>query len=98
MRNRKCYGLKFNRQHIISVPQFDGSINYYIVDFYCYELKLIIELDGEIHLVKSKDDAWRSNELHQLGNHIMRFENEFVLNAWPSVKEQLLGFMQACKL
>jgi very-short-patch-repair endonuclease len=40
LRSKKVEGYKFRRQE----PIFD-----YIVDFYCHELKLIIEVDGEIH-------------------------------------------------
>ena len=40
LRNRRMFGLKFRRQ----VP-----IDHFIVDFYCHELRLIIELDGTIH-------------------------------------------------
>jgi len=41
LRNRKLNGFKFRRQH---------PIDKYIADFYCHETKLIIEVDGEIHL------------------------------------------------
>ncbi len=41
LRNRKFLNLKFRRQH---------QIGLYIVDFYCDELKLILELDGSVHL------------------------------------------------
>lgn len=41
--NEKKLGVKFRRQHPIS---------FYIVDFYCHEVKLIIELDGGIHDLK----------------------------------------------
>jgi uroporphyrinogen-III synthase len=40
IKRKKLNGLRFRRQHPV--------INY-IVDFYCFELKLIIEVDGEIH-------------------------------------------------
>ena len=40
LRNRQIMGYKFRRQHVV------GS---YIVDFYCHELKLVIEVDGLSH-------------------------------------------------
>jgi type I restriction enzyme R subunit len=40
LRNRKLDNLKFRRQH---------QIGHYIVDFYCHERKLIVELDGAVH-------------------------------------------------
>ena len=40
LRNRRCLGLKFRRQHVIRG---------FIVDFYCVELRLAIEVDGTVH-------------------------------------------------
>ena len=45
LREKKINGYKFRRQQ----PVFD-----YIVDFYCHELKFIIEVDGEIHSLPEK--------------------------------------------
>ena len=64
-------GLKFRRQH---------ALGRYIPDFYCHKLKLIIELDGNIHEVeevKSKDDV-REDELRKAGYDIVRFKNQEV--------------------
>jgi len=63
--------LKFRRQH---------PILFYVVDFYCHALKLVIEIDGGIHdneEVKKKD-AERERELRTLGLTIIRFGNEEV--------------------
>jgi very-short-patch-repair endonuclease len=64
-------GRKFRRQH---------SIENYIVDFYCPEEKLVIELDGEVHNdpIQSFYDFERSERLISLGNNILRFENKVV--------------------
>ncbi|MGB3591665.1 MAG: imidazole glycerol phosphate synthase subunit HisH [Nonlabens sp.] len=62
-------GVKFQRQHVI---------NSYIVDFLCLELKLIIEVDGKIHLQQKQADAIREQELSDLGFTIVRFTNEEV--------------------
>ena len=40
LRNRKLNGLKFRRQH---------PLDKFIVDFYCNEKKLVVELDGGVH-------------------------------------------------
>jgi very-short-patch-repair endonuclease len=68
LRERKISGYKFRRQQ----PLLD-----YIVDFYCPELKLIIEADGEIHSLKenSEYDRKRDNILKINGYHIIRFTN-----------------------
>jgi len=47
VRNRKINGLKFLRQHPFIYQDSDSMLYYYIVDFYCAEKRLIIEL--EIH-------------------------------------------------
>jgi len=77
LRSKKINGYKFRRQQ----PLFD-----YVVDFYCHELKLIIEVDGEIHSLSAKtsDDSKRDNILKINGYHILRltnFEIETELNS-----------------
>lgn len=64
-------GVKFKRQH---------SIGGYILDFYCPEKKLIIELDGEIHNTKEtrEYDAVRNKYFIELGYKVLRFKNEEV--------------------
>ena len=58
LRNRKLSGWKFLRQHPIFYD-LNGKESFFIVDFYCHEKKLIIELDGEIHKRQLKQDAER---------------------------------------
>jgi len=70
LRNKKL-GLKFRRQH---------SIGIYIVDFYCKEKSLIIELDGEIHLKNKSYDKERYNYLNSLGLNVIRFQNQYIEN------------------
>lgn len=72
VRGRRLFGLKFRRQEPI------GS---YIVDFYCDELKLGIELDGEGHMTPEgfAADAVRTHALQALGLTIVRIENHEVL-------------------
>lgn len=68
LRSRQVEGYKFRRQQ----PIFD-----YIVDFYCNELKLIIEVDGEIHFLSEKKDSDinRDKLLKINGYHILRLSN-----------------------
>ena len=82
LRNRKIMNLKFRRQHPISD---------YIVDFYCHELKLIIELDGEIHDLKENKvyDKDREEILTELGFTVLRFKNEMVLKQTKSVLNEI---------
>lgn len=69
--NKKNMGFKFRRQH---------PIGKFIADFYCHELKLVIEIDGGIHdFDDSKDyDKGRTYEFEEFGLQVIRFKNEEV--------------------
>lgn len=73
---------KFRRQH---------SVGKYIVDFYCSEDKLAIELDGAAHYEEEniKYDMKRSWFLKSLGIRVMRFRNEDVLYNTDFVLKQI---------
>ena len=71
LRARQLHNHKFRRQHII--PPF-------IVDFYCAEKKLIIEVDGTAHDHTRGYDRERDQHLLQQGYFILRFLNEHVLD------------------
>ena len=62
----KNIGVKFRRQH---------GIGPYIVDFYCKEENLIIELDGSQHLENKEYDKERDKYLEILGLKVLRFWN-----------------------
>lgn len=68
LRNRRCTGLKFRRQQIL------GG---FIVDFYCAEHRLAVELDGGIHEsveARARDEK-RDAVLAGLGVTILRIRN-----------------------
>ena len=82
LQRRKFMGRKFRRQH---------SIENFIVDFYCAEEQLIIELDGEVHknpLAEEKDEK-RTKKLESFGFTIIRFENRMVFDFLPSVLKEI---------
>ena len=62
----KALGVEFHRQ----VP-----IRRYIVDFYCHELMLAIEIDGNSHIGKELDDSLRQKELETEGITFIRFDD-----------------------
>ena len=66
LKNKKCFGYDFQRQK----PLLD-----YIVDFYCNELDLVIEIDGHYHNNEEKhsSDILRDNELEVYNLTILRF-------------------------
>ncbi|MBI4837013.1 MAG: endonuclease domain-containing protein [Candidatus Portnoybacteria bacterium] len=79
---RNQLGYKFRRQH---------SIGKYIVDFYCPEKKLIIELDGSQHIEKQKEhDEQRDEYLKSLGFIILRFWDSEINNNLDGVLLKIL--------
>ncbi|MDD5369262.1 MAG: endonuclease domain-containing protein [Anaerolineaceae bacterium] len=70
LRNRQVCGAKFRRQYLFRT---------YILDFYCPEAKLAIELDGGQHLEKEAYDQKRSDVLIASGMRVIRFWNNEVL-------------------
>lgn len=70
LRNRQT-GFKFRRQH---------PIYRFIIDFYCAEAKLLIEIDGTSHLESNQKeyDQVRTEYLEELGYKVIRFTNDDV--------------------
>ena len=71
LKNRKFMNLKFRRQY---------PINNFILDFYCAELKLGIEIDGKIHDKQKEYDSFREDLLKEKNIKIIRATNEEILN------------------
>lgn len=84
LRNRQLNNLKFKRQHPIH-PSF-------ILDFYCHEKKIAIEVDGIHHAetLQQNYDEERTGQLNFLGIKVLRFTNEEVLNQTEKVLQQIL--------
>ncbi len=80
--SNKKLGVKFRRQH---------PINQFIADFYCHELKLVIEVDGEIHLREDKVeyDAMRTAVFNDFGIKVIRFTNKDILQNSEEIATQL---------
>jgi len=79
LRNKKT-GHKIRRQHII---------DRYIADFVCLRKKLVIEIDGKIHLKQKEYDEFRTSILNELGFEVIRFTNEEVLKDSEAVVFQI---------
>ncbi len=71
LRLKQINGFKFRRQQPIGV---------YIVDFVCFEIKLIIELDGSQHIEEKEKDAARDSWLKLQGFTVLRFWNNDIKN------------------
>ena len=66
---QRAYGVQFHRQ----VPMLN-----YIVDFYCHEIGLAIEIDGQSHDHSFLYDAKRQGDLEVYGVRFLRFSNDEV--------------------
>src|SRR6185295_16423677 len=71
LRNRKIFGLKFRRQHPVAG---------FLTDFCCENAKLVIEVAGSIHNLKSQQaaDRERAAAIERKGYSILRINNEEV--------------------
>jgi len=83
IKGRKVGGLKFRRQQ---------GIGSYILDFYCPELKLCVELDGNSHEMKQEYDIERTLFLNGQGIEVLRFSNAQVMSHVLSVVNEILRY------
>jgi len=88
IRNRKLGGLKFRRQH---------PVDRFIADFYCHEKRVVIEVDGGIHLNidQLEYDRTRTVVLNNWGIEVMRFTNEEVLCSMSNVLKCIKEFCES---
>jgi very-short-patch-repair endonuclease len=75
VRNHQLEKKKFYRQYPI-FHDVTGKESFFIADFFCFEEKLIIELDGAIHKYQLKMDKERTEILNLLGLKVIRFTND----------------------
>ena len=80
LKDRQFESIKFRRQK----PILD-----YIADFYCAELLLVIEVDGDYHNGQEEYDHLRTDKLNELGINVIRYTNHQVINSIDFVKEDL---------
>ena len=82
LRDRRLGGWKFKRQ----VP-----IDRFVVDFVCTDAKLIVELDGGQHAVRSQEDESRTRILEAMGYLVLRFWNNDVMRNIEGVVGEILN-------
>jgi len=82
LRGNQLHGLKFRRQ----VP-----IGPYVADFFCHELRLVLELDGSVHEEKAQiaHDTNRDANLNALGYRVLRFTNQQIAEDLDAVLESI---------
>lgn len=80
LRGRRLRGAEFRRQH---------NTGQFIAAFYCYEARLVIELDGEIHQTQQTQDKARDDWMIACGLKVLRFKNEAVATELDKVLEEI---------
>ena len=91
IRRKQLEGRKFLRQHPIVYQTSGSELEFYIPDFYCAQEKLVVELDGKIHLQTKERDAFRDSILEHLGLTVLRIKNEELEDV-----ERVLSKIKAC--
>jgi very-short-patch-repair endonuclease len=82
LRNRQVRNYRFRRQH---------PIKDFIVDFFCYDAMLVIEVDGNVHdlYTQNERDKQRTKILESLGIREIRFRNDEVINDIQNVLSRI---------
>ena len=87
LKNKQIEGRRFRRQH---------QLFHFIVDFYCPEEKIVIELDGEghNHIETAENDIARDCFLKENGFKIIRIENKHIFENPDGVIEYIKSFFK----
>lgn len=80
LRDKRLKGLKFRRQQ---------PIGRFIVDFYCPNHKLVVEVDGDTHATQVEYDEARAERLEIQGYRVIRFTNQEVYRQLSAVLEAI---------
>jgi very-short-patch-repair endonuclease len=84
LRDRRCLGLKFRRQY---------GISGFIIDFYCFEAKLAIEIDGSSHGGREEYDAMRQLMLENEGISFIRITGDELFASPDKLVESIRRFV-----
>jgi len=86
LKNKKMYGYDFHRQK---------PIDNYILDFFCHELMLGIEIDGYSHdfLEIFERDTRKTKRMNELGISVLRFSDDQVLKQMENVLRAIEYFI-----
>ena len=79
-----------------TIIAFEGNnqLGPYFVDFFCYEKRLVVEIDGGQHSARREYDEHRTLWLEQKGFRVLRFWNDEVMNRSEVVLEAILEALE----
>jgi very-short-patch-repair endonuclease len=81
LRRKQLNGYYFRRQH---------PIGRFVVDFYCAQAHLVVEIDGDVHAIQEEYDANRTEWLEEQGYRVTRFTNDQIFHELDAVLEHIL--------
>ena len=84
LRHKRLLGFRFRRQH---------PIDRHVVDFYCPDARLVIEIDGPVHDSTKAEDESRQRHLEDLGYRLIRFTNDVVIRSPDKVLDQISAML-----
>ena len=82
-------GVRFRRQQVIQG---------FIVDFYCHQAGLVVEVDGDIHDLQKGEDERREKVLSEMGLRIVRFGNDEVVRDVSTVVGKIREFINCGRI
>lgn len=80
LRRKEFIGFRFLRQRPLFYRIDRDWIDFYIADFYCAELRLVIELDGPVHDYQTDYDSERDSKIEAKGIQVLRIRNEQLMD------------------
>lgn len=87
LKGKQICGLRFRRQHPIFI---------FIADFYCHEVRLVVEIDGEIHNQQEEHDDGRSAKMEKFDIKVIRFQNYEIENNIEKVVQEIKNAVIQC--
>ena len=85
LKRKQIKGYDFDRQK---------PIDKYIIDFFCYDLMLAIEIDGETHMYKKEYDEKRENDIKKLGISFLRLDGHYVIKNTLDVVQVITDWIE----
>jgi very-short-patch-repair endonuclease len=82
LKGKQVLGMRIRRQHPIDI---------FIVDFYCHDARLVIEIDGDIHKEKVEYDDGREAEIEKYNLKVIRFSNDEVMSDIDTVINTIIA-------
>lgn len=80
LKGKQICGVRFRRQHPFDI---------FIADFYCHAAKLVVELDGDVHIRQSDYDLARTEEINNYDVEVIRFKNDEVFANIDNVVQKI---------